>query len=253
MTRAPTRVRRGRNDRTLRASASIPPHSVITCLPQPSGQARMIRLALLLAAALIFAASGVEKAQAHPHVFVTVKSEIVYDAEGKVTGIRHAWTFDDMFSAYATQGLDQKQQGVFTREELAPLAEVNVTSMKEFGFFTEGKLNGAKIAFADPVDYWLDYTDQMLTLHFTLPLKAPVKVRDMNFDIYDPVYFVSFALAEKEPVTQSGAPANCRLTVARPDDGGAQAKTLGESFFNQPDPKNPFGSQFANKISVRCP
>lgn len=206
--------------------------------------------AILAAAALAFAA-GV--AQAHPHVFVTVKSEIVYDAEGKLTGVRHAWTFDDMFSVYATQGLEQKQKGVFTREELAPLAEVNITSMKEFDFFTHGQLNGKKIEFGDPVDYWLDYTDQMLTLHFTLPVKTAAKADTLSLEIYDPVYFVSFDLAEKEPIRLAGAPAQCKLSVTRPDDdSGGQTKSLSESFFDNLDPKNPFGSQFANRISVKC-
>ena len=76
-----------------------------------------------------------------------MKSEIVYDAEGRMTGIRHHWTFDDMFSSYATQGLESKEKGKFTREELQPLAEVNVTSLKEFDFFTQGKMNGKKAEF----------------------------------------------------------------------------------------------------------
>lgn len=211
----------------------------------------MTRFLTALLAAAFTLAFGANGAWAHPHVFVTIKSEIVHDAEGKVTGIRHAWTFDDMFSTYATQGLDSKQQGVFTREELAPLAEVNVTSMKEFDFFTQGKLNGQKIEFSDPKDYWLDYTNQELTLHFTLPVKTPVKVQDLNFDIYDPVYFVSFELAGKDPVTLVAAPANCKLAIAKPNDTGA-AKNLSESAFSQMDPKNPFGTQFANKISVKC-
>ena len=78
------------------------------------------------------------QAQAHPHVWVTMKSEVVYGADGTATGVRHAWTFDDMFSTFATQGLASKEKGKFTREELAPLAEVNVTSLKEFDYFTRG-------------------------------------------------------------------------------------------------------------------
>jgi ABC-type uncharacterized transport system substrate-binding protein len=208
-------------------------------------------LKAIFAAALVTLAFGSGGAKAHPHVFVTIKAEIVYDADGKATGIRHAWTFDDMFSTYATQGLESKQKGVFTKEELAPLAEVNVTSMKEFDFFTQGQLNGQKIEFGDPKDYWLDYTNQELTLHFTLPLKTPVAVKDLNIDIYDPVYFVSFELDDKEPVRLVAAPANCKLNVAKPNDKSAQTKNLGESFFNNMDPKNPFGTQFANKISVK--
>ena len=39
------------------------------------------------------------RAEAHPHVWVTFHSEVLYAADGTMTGVRHAWTFDDMFSA----------------------------------------------------------------------------------------------------------------------------------------------------------
>ena len=77
---------------------------------------------------------AVGKAQAHPHVWVTMKSELVYGADGSATGVRHAWTFDDMFSTFATQGLESKEKGKFTRDELAPLAQVNVESLKDFDY-----------------------------------------------------------------------------------------------------------------------
>src|SRR5215475_14775232 len=102
---------------------------------------RMVRfLALVLVAVGLLGA----QAQAHPHVWVTMKSEIVYGADGAATGVRHAWTFDDMFSTYATQGLASKEKGKFTREELASLAQVNVDSLKEFDYFTYAYVNGKK-------------------------------------------------------------------------------------------------------------
>mgnify|MGYP003694532731 CR=1 FL=1 len=55
----------------------------------------------------------------------------------------------------------------------------------------------------------------MLTLHFTLPLKAPVKAKDLTLEVYDREYFVDFSFAEKDPVKLVGAPAQCKLTVAR--------------------------------------
>src|SRR5262245_39010514 len=103
---------------------------------------RILRGLMLAVCALPLAVTA---ALAHPHLYVTMKSEIVYDAEGRMTGIRHHWTFDDMFSSYATQGLESKQKGIYTREELQPLAEVNVTSMKDYDFFTQGTMNGQKV------------------------------------------------------------------------------------------------------------
>jgi ABC-type uncharacterized transport system substrate-binding protein len=192
-------------------------------------------------------------ASAHPHVWVTMASEIVYGADGTVTGVRHAWTFDDMFSTFATQGLDAKQKGVFTREELAPLAEVNVTSLKDFDFFTYAKANGKKTPFAAPVDYWLDFNNSELTLHFTLPFKTPVKAQSLDIEVFDPSYYVDFSFTEKNPVALAGAPAQCKLAVAKPNETTPfQAQRLPDAAANQPDTMN-FGAQFANRISVKCP
>src|SRR6516225_11383349 len=83
---------------------------------------------------------------AHPHVWVTVKSDLVYGQDGSVTAVRHAWTFDDMFSTFATQGIEGKKKGEFTRQEIAPLAAVNVDSLKEYDFFTFAKANGKPVA-----------------------------------------------------------------------------------------------------------
>jgi ABC-type uncharacterized transport system substrate-binding protein len=194
-------------------------------------------------------------AVAHPHVFVTMKSEVVYAPDGSVTGIKHAWSFDDMFSSYSTQGLESKEKGVFTREELAPLAEVNVTSLKEYDFFTYAKVDGKKVDLADPAGgaYWLEYKDSVLTLNFTLPLKKPVKAKDFSFEIYDPSYFVDFGLADKDPVTLAHAPAGCTVSYKSPKDATAPTAKLGESFFNNPANADNWGAQFANKVAVKCP
>ena len=123
--------------------------------------------ALAALAGVVMAGSA---ACAHPHVWVTVKSDLVYAPDGSVTGVQHAWTFDDMFSTFALQGLEGKKKGEFTREELAPLATVNVDSLKEYDFFTYAKANDKAVEFNEPqAGYYLEYDpkDTVLTLHFT--------------------------------------------------------------------------------------
>jgi ABC-type uncharacterized transport system substrate-binding protein len=212
----------------------------------------MVRRATLrLLALLCFAAAT--PAFAHPHVWVTMQTSLVYGADGTLTGIRNAWTFDDMFSTYATQGLESKEKGVFTRDELKDLAEVNVSSLRENDFFTQAKLDGKAPEFADPTDYFLEYKDQMLTLHFTLPLKKPVKARDVDLDIYDPSYFVDFAFVDKQPFALQGAPASCKVAMRRPDEKQAavELRKLDESAFAQDN--SAYGRLFATKVTVRCP
>jgi ABC-type uncharacterized transport system substrate-binding protein len=213
---------------------------------------RLSSLVLLTVAAAFAMAIGPRVAQAHPHVWITATSELLYAADGSVTGVRHAWTFDDMFSTYALQGMESKTRGVYTHEELAPLAQTNVESLKEFGYFTFAKADGKKQKFEEPVDYFLEFKDGLLTLHFTLPLKTPVKSKELALEVFDPTFFVDFKFADKEPVRLVGAPAACQISFHRPNDGTASAQTLGEQNFLSGENSN-FGAMFANKIAVACP
>jgi ABC-type uncharacterized transport system substrate-binding protein len=184
-------------------------------------------------------------ASAHPHVWVTMKAQLVYAQDGSVTGVRHAWTFDDMFSVFATQGIDAKTKGEFSREELKPLAQTNVESLKDFDYFTYAKSNGKVLEFAEPLgDYYLDYDSKetVLTLHFTLPLKAPVQAKELAVEIFDPVGLI-------------GAPAACKVSAQRPQemDAAMMDKLAQMPADAQLDPSSYLGSQFANKIQVKCP
>jgi ABC-type uncharacterized transport system substrate-binding protein len=209
-------------------------------------------LRILLAALLSLGASGL--VQAHPHVWVTMQTELVYAPDGSITGIRHAWSFDDMFSTFATQGLESKEKGKFTREELAPLAKVNVESLKEYDYFTYATADGKKAELTDPAsDYWLDYKDQVLTLNFLLPFKAPVKAKELKIEIYDPSVFVDFAFAKDKPVQLAGAP-KCKLDVVLPREMTfAEGKALSQIPAEQKNTTMAWGAQFASKILVHCP
>jgi ABC-type uncharacterized transport system substrate-binding protein len=196
---------------------------------------------------------GAGAAQAHPHVWITATSELLYAPDGSVTGVRHAWTFDDMFSTYALQGLETKKKGVYSREELAPLAQTNVESLKEFRYFSFARADGKKQKFEEPIDYFLEYRDAALTLHFTLPLKTPVKPKQLALEVFDPEFFIDFQFAKKDPVRLVGAPAGCQLQFQRPNDGSASAQQLNEQTFADGGDNSNFGAMFANKITVDCP
>jgi ABC-type uncharacterized transport system substrate-binding protein len=175
-------------------------------------------------AGLAFLIAATLPGEAHPHVWVTMTEELVYAPDGSVTGVRHAWTFDDMFSAYATQGLEQKTKGQFTREELDPLAKVNVESLKEYAYFTYAKV----------------------------PFKTPMKTKALDVEIYDPEFFIDFGFAEKDPARLVGAPALCAVAVEKPrDDFFSASVRLDKSMAWEANAGT--GAKFANRISVTCP
>ena len=210
----------------------------------------VLRLLSALALTFLFGASA---AEAHPHVWITSTSELIYDPDGTLTGVRHAWTFDEMFAAYALQGIESRTKGAYSRDELAPLAQTNVESLKEYAYFTFAKADGKKEKFNEPVDYFLDYKDNALTLHFTLPLKTPFKAKALVLEVFDPTIFIDFKFAEKDPVKLVGAPEGCQMKFQRPNDGSASAQRLNEQTFMNGGENANYGAMFANKITVDCP
>jgi ABC-type uncharacterized transport system substrate-binding protein len=212
----------------------------------------MLRVLFGVLGLIVAWSAGASSAEAHPHVWITARSEVVYSPDGAMTGVRHAWTFDDMFTTYALQGITAKTKGAYTREELAPLAQTNVESLKEFGFFTFAKTDGKKAKFNEPTDYYLEYKDSALTLHFVLPLKAPVASKLLALEVFDPSYFIDFKFEDKDPIKLVGAPAACQMQFQRPNDETANTQRLNEQNFMSGDNSN-YGAMFANKITVNSP
>jgi len=214
---------------------------------------RVIVMIAALAAGLM-AATGF--AFAHPHVWVTMHSELLYAPDGSVTGVRHAWTFDDMFSSFATMGFPQTN-GTFSPETLQPLAKVNIDSLKDFDFFTYAKVDGKreKDVFLEPTDYWLDYDpkETVLTLHFTLPFKTPVKAKSLQIEVYDPTFFIDFGLAQNDPVKLVGAPAQCKVTWEKPADVNFPTTMRLDQALVTSEANIGMGASFANTITATCP
>jgi ABC-type uncharacterized transport system substrate-binding protein len=213
------------------------------------------RLAFALAALVALAAP----AAAHPHVFIQARAELVMNAEGQLVAVRHRWTFDEVFSAFAKQGLDRN--GRYTRESLAPLAEVNVTSLSEFGYFTQVRAEGSEGAIGAPENYWLDHDDAtgLLTLNFTLPLRQPIsaKARPVLVQIADPEYFVAFEMVETDPVALAGAPRGCTFELRRPreldESQAAELAQIPPTMRNLPPALQALTDGLSNDVSVRCP
>ncbi len=204
----------------------------------------------LIAAGLCLSAP----AQAHPHVFVSAKAEVLYGPDGAVKALRHVWSFDEAYSAFITQGLDKNGDGKLSPEELAELARVNMESLPEVGFFTVAKANGKLQEFATPTEAGLVFDNRILTLTYTLPLKTPAQAnRSFGLEIGDPTYFVAFDIVDAtDAVTARDAPKGCIVRVQRPPklSTDVQQKLAQEDITATPDMS---GYQVTTRALVACP
>ncbi len=218
-------------------------------MAQPRRRQMLFQTAALLT---LVAAAMAGPAQAHPHIWVHVQTTVLYE-NSTITGFRHAWIFDEYYSAMAIEGLDTNKDGKYSREELGELAKVNIDGLKEFGYFTAPQLGTEELAVTAPKDYWLEYAPKaktaddepakptnptaqvlprtsgaeriaadagqpahVLTLNFTLPLAKPVlaDAEGFSFQVQDPSFFIAFEPVPGEAVVLgAGAPKGCRVVM----------------------------------------
>lgn len=206
----------------------------------------------VLGAAL--AAATAAPALAHPHVWVAVRSEVVFDADGKVMGVRHAWTFDEMYSAFAVQGLGK--DGKPSKQELDELAKVNTSQLTEYSYFTHARGSGKRLEFREIRDATITLDDKKnVTLHFLAVFKEPASAgKAFVVQVFDPDYFVAFDFEKINPVTMKGAPQGCTLRMVQPkplsDD---ETRRLQSVAGTNESPGGDFGAKLAPRAFIACP
>ena len=249
----------------------------------------LIRWLMIVFLAVTGGAAAVKMVAAHPHVFVEARSSLVFDDGGKAVAIQHVFRFDDAFSAYAILGLDTNGDGFYSREELGELADINVESMAEFGYFTFGDNSRIELDFDVPTDYWLEVKTvaledywvmkpedfeaieesvrlnggtvpedvKLLELHFRLPMKqASDALKPITIDVYDPTYYVDFRFSRDEgSLGVTNAPSACAITRKDPpalDDATAYALAqVGVNEDVPPELQSAASSQ-VNQMIVNC-
>jgi ABC-type uncharacterized transport system substrate-binding protein len=209
----------------------------------------------MAALGLALGVAAAAPASAHPHVWITVKSQLAFTPDGKVSAVVHEWVFDEMYSAFATQGL-AKPGELVKREQFAPLAQENAGSLAEIGYFTTLKIGGKPVEFGSVTDYWMEErSDHLVEFHVTLPLKTPSSLANfVTLRVADPEYFIDFEFDDKNPVKLLSAPPGCSATVAKPKPLEEADKTkLTESFFTNLSPGTNFGFKMASSAIIACP
>ncbi len=164
----------------------------------------------------------VQTVNAHPHVWIDGHLTLLFNSQGQVTAVRHAWKFDELFSAFSLQGIMREKNGVIPAAELKTLTDQWMLNLADPAshFFTTVSHGGQAIALQKPVHAQsnLDAQTNQLTLSFELPFNEPLALNKLSLevDVNDPGYFVAFDYKGGQVLTLSDAPAACRFSHMPP-------------------------------------
>lgn len=196
---------------------------------------------------------------AHPHVWITMRSDIVFNSTNEISAIGVEWTFDDGYAQVALEGLDANGDGVYSQSELAPLTEQNIASLKDYNYFIAPRVDGKIVPISDPVEAGQIYSNGKLALHFQVPLAASVDPRKSQFlfKVYDPEFFIAMDYVEADPVGIIGAmPEGCRLKVDKVISDqellATQEMLSSKGTDWKPENSEDFGGLFAQPAAILC-
>jgi ABC-type uncharacterized transport system substrate-binding protein len=225
-----------------------------------------MRLKWLIVLGLAFLQlAGAPPAAAHPHVWIDLRSQVVFDGAGRIAALRIDWLFDEFYSAYAMETVP-RTKGPKQDAALAALARGNLESLAEYGYFVDLRVDGARVPTRPAKDGRNTWDGRRLTMSFTLPLGEPVDPRAgrVEFAVYDPSYYIEILYLKGDPVgLVNSAGTGCAARVVQPNlnaeatnlagtlgrDETATA-TLGKLFSS--DPGKSFGALFAETTIVEC-
>lgn len=212
-----------------------------------------------LPAIAILALAAASPAQAHPHVWIEMQSDVIFNAQGLISAVKLTWTFDDGYAQVALDGLDTNGNGIYDPAELEPLTRENLESLKDYDYFTHVRFAGKAQAMGTPAEAGQTYSDDKLRLHFQLPLVTPIDPTKGEFvlKVYDPEFYISFNyLADATVAVTGNMPAACKPVLkpvpsdAEIEQTRAMLSTKGPDW--KPDEEEDFGALFAQPVTIQC-
>src|ERR1041385_8139344 len=72
---------------------------------------------------------------AHPHILITLRSEIVCSSDRGIIAVRQSWRYDAAYSAFIIKGFRAKS-GELAADQLTDLANSQIASFAEYSYFT---------------------------------------------------------------------------------------------------------------------
>lgn len=199
-------------------------------------------------------------ASAHPHVFVDVDFELIFENDGRLAAIRTHWLYDAFYSEVVVEdgSRDKDGDGALSPDELKGMQGFD----SDWDPGSDGDLHvsqaGRSVSLGPPGDWTAEWTDGRIGSHHTRAFDPPIDMSKgtVSLQPYDVTFYFSYKVAG--PVRFTGR-SDCRSTLREPDLGVARKATWA-ALAKLPRDVSPeeagwpkVGAYYAETILVDCP
>ena len=191
-------------------------------------------------------------ANAHPHMWVDLKSRIILHDDSSPSAINQEWLFDDFFSTALIEeaGLHPDGLEAGLQQEIIEI----MTNLQPYNYFTLVKRNGEPMPLTWIGQANAEIRENRVWMEFTVAIDSPIDLVTQKFTyaIFDPTYYIEMFHAEGQTITFEGdAPAGCGTVIEQPNPS-ADAIALSQSASLDANPDYTIGRLFAETVHVKC-
>ena len=210
---------------------------------------RFTKVVFLLAVYITISSSP---ARAHPHAWIDLRSTIVLDDAGRVTAIEQQWSFDPLYTVFAT---DEITTTTGTQAEaLRKLAKVNLENLRTHDYFTEVRVDSLKAALGTVSEFESELREGRLWMRFVVPLREPADPtrEKIVFAVFDPTYYVEILHLREDVIAFRGGPAVSCHGEIEPPNPTTEAILLARAMDRDATPDTSLGKIFAEQVEITC-
>jgi ABC-type uncharacterized transport system substrate-binding protein len=143
---------------------------------------------------LIFLILSIKILFAHPHTFIEVYPTIEVK-NNKTTKIHFKWMLDEMTSSMLIMEFDQDGDGKINKKESFFVYGSYFTSLRDYNFYTDIKVNGKTQIFPKPKNFRA--TIEKNKICYSFDIEENYSIKDLKFDFGDEDFFVAMILKDK--------------------------------------------------------
>ncbi len=208
--------------------------------------------AFVAAVATLLLLAPAAPATSHPHAWIDLRSGLLFDEHGRITAIEQEWFFDYFYSTIIAEELVMEDRPI--QEVLDELAEINLTSLADYDYFTEMIADGGDVGIGEILEYETAMRGERLWLRFVVELDEPVdpNAQIVSYSIYDPSYYIEMVHLEGEPVMLRGGQTGSCMALTRSADPTFEAIALAAAIDRTQTGPSDLGAMFAEWVHVTC-
>jgi len=201
-------------------------------------------------------------AMAHPHGWVDISVEGMFDDQGRLTALRQQWRMDPFYSQVVMEDMAKVEGDTSMEQRLDALGVEIRNNLAKENNLTHITLDDQPVAQGTVSDTNTEYRGERLVFSFVLPLARPQPMsgHTLRYQVYDATYYIEMvheANADgSEPLpdalTLEHAPSGCttRIIKAKPDPQKVmEAAMLDQGATGEPN----LGHFFAETGEILCP